>query len=1325
MSGIPADNSAPDSLWCAAIHDSANDRNPKGSGIVVDSSRVLTCRHVVERNLAAGHEIWVAFPHAWEVMGDRILVREVVFPPTDRDEDVAMLHLEQAVPDEVVAQLRCPLRGHLRGTSWWSYGFPRRLAWEGNSSAGTIGEELGYGSLRLDTESPFPVEPGYSGAGLWSSAYGAVVGIIGKASSGTGTATALSLSWIDHCFGEKEKVRALADRWRVQDAGTEALAAWGWSLENDPEAGRHWRPRARGVSIDSERGFRFRGRNAALTEIVNWLSRSDERRTLVVTGSPGVGKSAVLGRIVTTADRIISTSLPPEDDAIRAPIGSIACAVHAKGKTALEVASEIAKAASAALPQYPEDLAPNLREALMKRSGRQFNIVIDALDEATSPEEARTIVTRILQPLTETCADVGVRAVAGSRLRDASGEIVAIFGSAAHTIDLDNSIYFELGDLSAYSQATLQLYGDERVDNPYNNDHVAAPVAHRIAELAEGNFLVAGLVARTHGLHDRRPISATQVSFTPTVEATLRSYLQRLPSLGGVSSNEIMTALAYADAPGFTASLWSRAIFALTGVELAEQQLRIFARGSAANFLIETTDRAHIGSYRLFHQALNDALVKDRSRAADERALAEAFIAIGRRLGWGNCPEYLLRSVAGHASRGGLLDDLLTDDTYLLHADLHRLIPLADLHSTLSTRPRARMLRKTPQALSAPPDLRVALFSVSEAEEKLGTSYRDLPHDAPYRALWSTVLPTPESAVFEGHTDVITALFTVEVEGRELLASASADSTIRLWDPDTGHPHRVLEGHSGAVSAACVIHVGNRNYIATSDGGSFYTYDFEESVELNVGSVRMWDPVSGSLYENVENEASEVSVLCSVPVRDREFLVYSGRGGLLRLWDPMDHSVRLVLDHQSEWVTQVCAVKVGGRWNLASSGTDGMVKFWDPENGELVNTVEVESASGLVPVDVSGKSLLVSLGQGVVIWDPLTGDALHNLRVFDVEGIFAVRLGDRDFLATVHGNPDINGDVQLWDPADGVSRLTLLGHSSRITAVCAVRANEEDLLAVADLGEDFYATYGTVRLWNPVTGLPEGSTEIQEEHISALCSVRVDETEFAAISTEEGWITLRNPSTGQIERLFNDVARAPVALCGVEIDERDLLAVADDYICILDPEDGRTVFRWKNHRVVRSMCSINVKGQELLAIADGAVSLRDPRTGRLKYAMRTGAALVTSICRIRVGNSDVLVTSADDDSTRLWTPDADVVGPPKSPASRVTAICTLQAGGQELIATAGDDRIVRIWDPRTAYACFEIPVYRPAVALSQVGENLLVGLDTGLLALRLDVAHLV
>ena len=45
-------------------------------------------------------------------------------------------------------------------------------------------------------------------------------------------------------------------------AGEAGLQQWGWTLARDPEGVRHWRPRARGVSIDSERGYRFHGRTS-------------------------------------------------------------------------------------------------------------------------------------------------------------------------------------------------------------------------------------------------------------------------------------------------------------------------------------------------------------------------------------------------------------------------------------------------------------------------------------------------------------------------------------------------------------------------------------------------------------------------------------------------------------------------------------------------------------------------------------------------------------------------------------------------------------------------------------------------------------------------------------------------------------------------------------------------------------------------------------------------------------------------------------------------------------------------------------------------------
>src|SRR6185295_1065113 len=123
-------------------------------------------------------------------------------------------------------------------------------------------------------------------------------------------------------------------------------------------------------------------------------------------------------------------------------------------------------------------------------------IVIDALDEADTADEARLILTKVVLPIVQTCGTLGAQVVLGTRRNDSRGSLLPLLSGAAEVIDLDESRYFALQDLQAYASATLQLIGDERPGNPYEQQSKAGPVARRIAELAQGNFLVAGLEAR-------------------------------------------------------------------------------------------------------------------------------------------------------------------------------------------------------------------------------------------------------------------------------------------------------------------------------------------------------------------------------------------------------------------------------------------------------------------------------------------------------------------------------------------------------------------------------------------------------------------------------------------------------------------------------------------------------------------------------------------------------------------------------------------------------------------------------------------------------------
>ena len=464
----------PTDTWVAAIHAAAGDARPVGAGVVLDANRVLTCAQVVMTADGTVREpLWVSFPKADRWPRRRVAAVTLAYSPPVRD--LAVLVLQDPVPEGVQpAPLRCPKPADLAGQAWWAFGFPGRDP-VGDSADGLVGAALALGWVRLDTESGYLARPGFSGGGLWSPSYKAVVGVVGQAHR-NGDGRAITLHQADLCF-PGHRLAALAS-WSAEAAGEVALQQWGWTLARDPEGVRHWRPRARGVSIESERGYRFRGRAAALNRIVAWLDRPEpDRRVLVVTGSPGVGKSAVLGRVVTTADAAIRASLPPGDEAIRASLGSVSCAVHAKAKTALEVAEEIARAASARLPGDSSDLVPALRDVLDKHGGQRFNVVIDALDEAASPAQAREIIDQVVLPLAETCSDVGAQVVVGTRRRDDGGDLLGRFGGALAGIDLDDPGFFAGEDLAAYALACLQLAGDERPGNPYLDDALAGPVA--------------------------------------------------------------------------------------------------------------------------------------------------------------------------------------------------------------------------------------------------------------------------------------------------------------------------------------------------------------------------------------------------------------------------------------------------------------------------------------------------------------------------------------------------------------------------------------------------------------------------------------------------------------------------------------------------------------------------------------------------------------------------------------------------------------------------------------------------------------------------------
>src|SRR5262249_41424643 len=132
------------------------------------------------------------------------------------------------------APRRCPRGQDLVGRDWWAFGFPDRDP-VGDCADGQVGAALSYGWVRLDTASRYLIRPGFSGGGLWSPDYQAVVGIVGQAHA-NGDGRAITLHRADQILPAQKL--GLLTAWSAQAAGGGALAAWGGALAAEPAVGR-------------------------------------------------------------------------------------------------------------------------------------------------------------------------------------------------------------------------------------------------------------------------------------------------------------------------------------------------------------------------------------------------------------------------------------------------------------------------------------------------------------------------------------------------------------------------------------------------------------------------------------------------------------------------------------------------------------------------------------------------------------------------------------------------------------------------------------------------------------------------------------------------------------------------------------------------------------------------------------------------------------------------------------------------------------------------------------------------------------------------------
>ena len=401
----------------------------------------------------------------------------------------------------------------------------------------------------------------------------------------------------------------------------------------------HYLSRALGQLADTGLGnvCLFSGRQEELEDLANWIdgNRDQDIALRVVTGSPGVGKSALLGILVCAAhprlrdimlNRLPRMPLPGRHD------HNQLAAVHARGRQLEELVCSIARQLQFTEPAEGWTAAA-LVTLITKRAagGRPPVLVVDALDEALRPKD---VVDLLLLPLTRSRARPAGATTERATCRLLIGtrrwleEFPALFDAARVArglLDLDEIPLTRLQrELTEYAQLYLEtskLYS--RSDMKVLRMRLAQMIATTLTDDrtpdsrgAVGAFLVTGLYLR-HLVSLQKPVEVEELpaigqQIPRTLGETMELYLSHL---GTAWSRPILATLAHAKHPGLpsrllgpVAAVLSTAPTDPTPTPPTDQELNR-ALNQAGFFLrrsIDDTDGTTL--YRLFHQGLADYL---------------------------------------------------------------------------------------------------------------------------------------------------------------------------------------------------------------------------------------------------------------------------------------------------------------------------------------------------------------------------------------------------------------------------------------------------------------------------------------------------------------------------------------------------------------------------------------------------------------------------------------------------------------------------------------------------------------------------------------------
>ena len=295
-----------------------------------------------------------------------------------------------------------------------------------------------------------------------------------------------------------------------------------------------------------------------------------------------------------------------------------------------------------------------------------------------------------------------------------------------------------------------------------------------------------------------------------------------------------------------------------------------------------------------------------------------------------------------------------------------------------------------------------------------------------------------------GHRDIIWALEPYVMNGKNYLASASQDGTIKLWDLSSNTLAATLTGHTASVFAIAsfvkdgvqMLASGDRNNSVKLWDLTNYTFVHTlsahnssiESLAVNVkdgktilvsGSVddtiKVWDLEGNKVLATLDGHRSSINALSIYIRNDLKFLASGSSDCSIKIWSLESFSLQKSLEQENDEIYSLAQIDCYGKHILASGHCDGRIKLWSLDNYECIKFIKATSGS-IWSLQVFYKDTKVCLAfpdnkKSITLWDMQRNKKITTLH--NGAGISILRVfmnGDRAFMAC----GDEEGRIKLW-----------------------------------------------------------------------------------------------------------------------------------------------------------------------------------------------------------------------------------------------------------------------------------------------------------------------